>query len=599
LGQALGFSSFIGGGAGTAVSLGSIAGAGWGSAGGAVDLGSISSALPSAATEGSIFGSTTLGGFLGGAGLGALASSLIFGNKNDASLGGLGGSAAGALIGSLFGGPLIGGVIGGLLGGGLGSLTGSSNQGAIANFSDGGLSSYLFKQGGGNNGQLSTQAANNISQAIQTLQNSGVNISLGNITGLSIGSDKSYVYDSAGGKQKLAGGDVDAVTNAILDRILPSISATTPQAQAILDKYNANGGITSGNLSQLEQDLNAASQFADALANLNVGPTSLSAGAQALKAINGQIDPLVKQAQSLGLSTDSLEAARQAAIVATQQQYEDAVSSSLEQITDPIGYQLDQLIQAQQANLQSMQDIGADISQVQALDDAQFKQLLSGLSVDQLNALGQSHNLFGNSSFDAVLQAANDNQALIKSFQDLGNSIDTLTSQAQDAASAAQDTANNWGNAFGALTGASKTLLVSDSSLSPLDQYRNSAAQFDSLRTAAFGGDAIAASDIASFASDFLKTSFSYNGSTTAYGSDLTYVQSTLNSLASYSQGQQSLAQQQADSLASAVTLLAQIKQAISDQSNDTVDALNGLSGDVNQVAAQIKNANLQARVAS
>ena len=90
-----------------------------------------------------------------------------------AKKGGHGGALlAGAAIGSIIPGigTIIGGLAGGLLGGGLGSLTGSSNQGAIANFNQGGLGSYLFKQGGGNNGQLSTQAANSVSATIKSLQ---------------------------------------------------------------------------------------------------------------------------------------------------------------------------------------------------------------------------------------------------------------------------------------------------------------------------------------------------------------------------------------------------------------------------------------------
>jgi hypothetical protein len=244
----------IGGGIGSSISsLGSsLFGGGAGEALGGGDF------IGSALDTGGIFGTAGLGAVLGGFGVGSLASSLIFGNKNDAGLGGMGGAAAGALIGSIIPGvgTIIGGLLGGLAGGGLGSLTGSSNQGAISNFTNNGLGNTLFKSGGGNNGQLATTASGNINTALKALQDAGVNVSLGNISGLSIGSDKSYVYDFAGGKQKLAGGEagVQATVNAILDRILPSASSGDDAVNALLQKY---GGLNSGNLGAFSTELQA------------------------------------------------------------------------------------------------------------------------------------------------------------------------------------------------------------------------------------------------------------------------------------------------------------------------------------------------------
>jgi hypothetical protein len=91
-----------------------------------------------------------------------------------------------------------------------------------------------------------------------------------------------------GGKQKLAGGDAGAVVDAILTRILPSASGTTPKSQAILARYQANGGINASNLAQLEKDLGAAKNFADALANLKDSGEQLSQVGQQLKQITDQ-----------------------------------------------------------------------------------------------------------------------------------------------------------------------------------------------------------------------------------------------------------------------------------------------------------------------
>lgn len=225
-------------------------------------LGGISRISAPAMNTGGLFGATSFGSFLGGAGLGSLAGSLIFGNKNDASMGSMGGAAMGAAIGSIIPGvgTIIGGLLGGVLGGGLGSITGSSNQGAISNFTNDGLGNTLFKAGGGQNGQMATQAAATINETIKALRDASVNVGLGNISGLSIGSDKSYVYDFAGGKQKLAGGQagIQATVNAILDRILPSINSDDAEAQAIIDKYRNGGGINSGNIAALANELQQA-----------------------------------------------------------------------------------------------------------------------------------------------------------------------------------------------------------------------------------------------------------------------------------------------------------------------------------------------------
>ena len=80
--------------------------------------------------SGALFGTTTLGGFLGGAGLGfsagGLLNGLVGGNSQNGSIGSAGGALAGAAIGSIIPGvgTLLGGLIGGAGGGLLGGLFG-------------------------------------------------------------------------------------------------------------------------------------------------------------------------------------------------------------------------------------------------------------------------------------------------------------------------------------------------------------------------------------------------------------------------------------------------------------------------------------------
>lgn len=274
----------------------------------------------------SIFGSAGFGGFLGGAGLGSLAGSLVFGNKNSAGLGSMGGALAGAAIGSIIPGvgTIIGGLIGGLAGGGLGSLTGTSNQGAISNFTNGGLGNTLFKAGGGNNGALATQASGTINTTLQALKDAGVDVSLGNISGLSIGSDKSYVYDFAGGKQKLAGGEagVQATVNAILDRILGSATSGDSAVQELLAKY---GGLNSGNIVAFTSELQA-----------QAAEKSAKAAADAAAEIKSLNDELGALANAVANAQDQLQrsyTAEQSAITKTITYHQQQAASLRDYLT--------------------------------------------------------------------------------------------------------------------------------------------------------------------------------------------------------------------------------------------------------------------------
>lgn len=504
-----------------------------------------------ATMPGSVFG-TSLGGFLGGAGLGSLAGSLIFGNKNDAGLGSMGGGALGAAIGSVIPGvgTILGGLLGGVLGGGLGSLTGSSNQGAIANFSNGGLSNYLFKQGGGNNGALSTQAANTISDAIKTLQDAGVTLSLGNITGLSIGSDKSYVYDSAGGKQKLGGGDVEGVVKAILNRILPSISGNTPEAQAVLAKYQAQGGINASNLSQLESDLGAAKNFADALANLKSSGDQLSQIAQQLAQINTQYDQLVTQAQQLGLDTSSLTEARDDAVQAMADNFESSVEDALNGILNGPLQQWNALVKAQAQQISDAKALGVDLVNVEQLQYLQRKALLMSLDDAQrtslLGLIGLADDLAAKT---ITLQAA----AL--------TAVNSQIAASQKFADQQAQLAGQYGSASQSIDSARIGFLVDPNAnrLSPADAYAQSRAQLDAAARAAQGGDLNSLNSLGGLAQSFLNNSLAVNASSQAYAGDFAYVQQLLSGAKAQADAQQSAALTQSQLAGQQVDILNKI----------------------------------------
>lgn len=512
LGASLGFGTAAT--AGTSVALGG-------------GLGSVSSALP--ALPGSIFGATTLGSFLGGAGLGMLGSSLIFGSKNDATMGSAGGALAGAAIGSIIPGigTIIGGLIGGLAGGGLGSMTGSSNQGAISNFTNGGLGNTLFKAGGGNNGQMATQASDTVNKALQALKDAGVDVSLGNVSGLSIGSDKSYVYDFAGGKQKLAGGQagIEATVKAILDRILPSATGTDDTTNSILQKYRDQGGINSGNITQLAQDIQDAKQAKDA------ADQATSAAAQAA------VD-LQKQVADFGL----------------------AITSALKAINDPIGAQYDQLIADQKTRIQQAQALGADVSQIQALSNAEVGKFLKGLSSDQLKGLIAANDITGNvaqyaqdmaDAADATAAAADAAKLLASNVATAKNDLITAYNdqkqQLQQTVSQYQGLASGLRSYLGQIGTASSN---------PIAQYGASKNQFLATSALAQTGDATALQNLQQVADAFLSASKTASQTLAQYRGDRSLVTNGVGASANAADSKVSDAVQQLAALDQSVQAL-------------------------------------------
>jgi hypothetical protein len=366
-----------------------------GLAGGAIDL-------PALDVGGSIFG-TSLGGFLGGAGIGALAGNLIFGNKNDASTGSMGGAAMGAAIGSIIPGigTIIGGLLGGVLGGGLGSMTGSSNQSSIANLTNGGQNYAIVQQGSQQNTGLATQAAQAINQAVTALTKAGVSLT-NDISGVGIGSEKDYIYYQSGEKQKLGSkADPNDVVNQVLNHLLGSAASSDSNISNVIANYKGQGGVNTSNLQQFLTDIG----FAQSVKDIDFGEKQLSQAGQALKTINDQFDQAIQKAQALGVDTAQIEAARQTAVQGLIDDFNDGIEASLRGITDPIAASFDTLVKSQQTRLQNAQDLGADIEQVIALNgketQAAFQQYFAPLQ--QLAAPALSN--FA-AQIDAITKAA-------------------------------------------------------------------------------------------------------------------------------------------------------------------------------------------------
>lgn len=513
-------------------------------------------------------GAGGLGNLLGGAGIAGVVGNLMGGNSFVSS--GLG------IAGSMIGGP-IGALAGGVLGGLVGNF-GASNQGAISNFTNDGLGNTLFKAGGGNNGAMATQATGSINATIQALRDAGIAVGLGNISGLSIGSDKSYVYDFAGGKQKLAGGEagIQETVNAILTRILPGASGTTTEAQDVLTRY---GGLNAGNVQQVLTDLQQAKQeaealaqatqaFNDAISNLTVGKSSLSEGAAAIKAINDQIDPLVAKALELGQSTEKLEQLRSQGIDALRVAANDNIATALKAITDPIGLQVDQLLETQRQRLQSARDLGANVSAVYALNDAEISEMVSTLKAGFLTDGAAVANA------RAGLEAAYSGEASA-----LQSRIDALSASGANLRS---------------YQGRLAVVGLSDAGA-----YAASRAKFASAASLAAGGDLDAQGSLSELGDAFLSASAAGAKSRSQFIRDRALVSGAVGAAASSAEQQAAAAVQQLDALNQSVEALLELNKttvsvkdaigtmqtALSEQQQKTADNTAKLTNLLNQLS--------------
>jgi hypothetical protein len=500
---------------------------GFGLAGGGTSA-ATSIGASSVVAPGSLFGTTTLGGFMGGVGIGSMAGSLAFGNKNDASTGSLIGSAAGAAIGSVLLpgiGTYIGGLLGGLAGGGLGSMSGSSNHGAITNFTNGGLGSTLFS-GSGANATASASAANTISQTIKTLQDAGVKVSLGNVTGLNVGSDKSYVYTSDGSKQKLGGGDVAAVVKAVLDNILPSATGTDDTTNSIVQKYKDQGGINSGNISQLAQDIQAA-QASKAQAD------------QAAADLKAQVDA-----------------------------FGPALSASLKAIQDPIGAQYDALIASQKARLTQAQQLGVNVSQLDGLNSVELNKFLSGLNLTQLNGLSKSFDVTATAAYAAAQAQADLAAAQTQAAQE-ATAAATAVNQARSNLVASynteKQTLQSTVTKYQTLTDSLRGYLgqMGGASSNPTAQYGIAQAVFSATAAQARSSDYAAQLRLQQASQDFLTASQAASQTLMDYSRDRAAVVNAVGNTADMAQATVDASNRQLDALDAQVSGLIDVKTAV------------------------------------
>jgi hypothetical protein len=505
-------------------------------------LGGVStSSIPASlgAQTGSIFGSTTLGGLLGGFGLGSVIGGMMGGNSLLS--GGLG------AVGMLVGGP-IGMLAGGLLGGALGDF-GAGNQSSTAAFNAGG-GYALTKQGSQGTAKLASQAGDEISAVLQALSGAGVDYS-NPLFGVNIGNDKSYLYYTSGQKQKLSqGGDVETAVSAALDVILRTVHTSDANMQEVLDHYLSGGGINAQNVQQVVSDLG----FAKTLANFDFGTTKLTQTDQLLKNITDQFDQAMAKAKELGLDTAQLQAAEQDAIQSVTDDFNDAVSTSIDSLINGPIQQWNALIRQQQAQMDEAKSASADLDQVERLQYLQRKQLLMQMNdADRQQLMGLIDLTDELAAKTVNLQA----QAL--------GAINTQAATLQTFIQNQNQLSGQYTQAGTGLTNARLGFLV-DTSLnrfSPADAYSQARQQLQDLLAQAQGGSLDALTGLPTLAQTFLNNSLAVNATSRPYGQDFDWVQSILSQAAGIA-GDQSqraldqaaLGQKQLDALGAITTEL-------------------------------------------
>lgn len=294
------------------------------------------------AAEGGLFGTTTLGAALQGAGagfgVGSLLNSLLGGNQ----LGGTAGSAVGGIAGSIIGSiiPGIGTLLGGLLGGGGGGILGGifgpgpPGQSAGANIGPGGQLSFGTAGANAQNiqgvqgaaGQLSQfeqalgQLTNAAGQPIGQIPGGALVVTQDNRQGIRVlstipGVGGTYGQDAANAVEQTELAIVHGLQNVqgVLSQVLKNVTDPA-QLQAAVQFAN------------VYQQLQHAAD--GAFKSIQSGTTTLGPFQQALEQINSTFAGLTSQAQTFGLSTAPIQAAQNYAYQQLGQDFQQSLDAA-------------------------------------------------------------------------------------------------------------------------------------------------------------------------------------------------------------------------------------------------------------------------------
>ena len=219
--------------------------------------------------------------------------------------------------------------------------------------------------------------------------------------------------------------------------------------------------------------------FANFVLDLEEVPDGVTQAGEAIKALNEAFDSNAQRALQLGLSLDTLEAAREREIKALTTNFDKGVRRAILGFTNPLLEAFDNLIESQADRLKEAEVLGANMVELEKL---------SGL----------------------------ERQALITQFTD--QTIGSL-GRIIDIAQRLRDTA-------------ASLFLGNLSPLSPLEKLTEARRQFNEAIELAQGGDTQAALRAQALSSTFLEASRGYNASTAAFVQDFNAVQAGLTGVA-------------------------------------------------------------------
>lgn len=409
----------------------------------------LSMAAPSASfvgpmplSQGSLFGSTTFGSFLGGAGIGAgiggLMQSLGIGKQGPGST--IGGAIGGA-IGSFIPIPVVGTLLGSVAGSLLGGLFGPKKSvGPNANAN---LTPVNGRFGLGTVGADNGADPSGVSSATQQLAeqlnavmdaygfninptysnwanfggNFGINTGDGSIAGTSKNADDAFIkaIKGQGVGRKIP---ILQTQGGAYDRVISASTSTTAE--------------------EFVKDLDIAKLIEDA----KKASTALSSVEQSFKDLSKQADDYVTRAAKLGITQGEV-------FDALKTNFNTQLAKTIQQIEDPYQFAMDQLIKDQKARLEYATKIGADITQVQKLNLLEQQALMEQYGQDTITALEQM-GMDLKKYLDGELLSTNSSLTPFQQFQTAQSQFGEQVGKARDAG----------GNAdIGALTDAADTLL--------------------------------------------------------------------------------------------------------------------------------------------
>lgn len=309
--------------------------------------------------------SASLTSVLGAAGLGYMGGSILGGIGGNEQNGGIGG-AIGAGIGMAVGGPL-GAIIGGALGGLVGGFVGGGEDYPFARADIGTVDGAVGVTGGavldaGPAGQINAAAqmvAASVNQFGTLLGATGVTSTGGNI-GFSSGHFLEEGY--FGGGATGLGSIEEAMERSIIDLISKaSFAGISPELSTAI---NRAAGTEGANLESILQDFAFAKSFLDGTL---FDPDSMTQAEQAIAALNAQFAETAATASRLGLSLETVETERLAAMRDMVIGFNDDIQKQILAFTDPLQLQMDALIEAQEQRVKEAAALGADLVEVERL----------------------------------------------------------------------------------------------------------------------------------------------------------------------------------------------------------------------------------------